>query len=247
MNIEANLSAIEADESLNEVLSGSKHLVKLLFLQRFSNFMKNSFRQVECLLPNNQDIKPTIINGISIDDNIAQYFWNFNRDRFNLRVIITDDVPITPSLKSLLNPDELFNSGIFNIIGYKIGGQIKEISLNNTPQDNKITVTDFQGYYGYYDSNTVYQEPEIFPLTLENYNQLFWGDNVDRYVQLDNEAELPNYLVEQRLFQVTIKDDIPVYLLSEEEKQNGLGNDNDDNDDNDKYKHLKDFLEDAMF
>lgn len=226
IDIMADLSAIEVDESLKEALFDNKHLIKLLFLQRFSNFMKHSFRQVECLLPNNCDIKLNAIRGIDIAKEIEQYFPHCNGDFFNLRVIITDDKPITQSLKLLLDYDELLYSGIFNIIGYKIDGQVKEIALDDMHKNGEIIVTDFLVTY---HSDTLYREPETFALTLENYNRLFFGDNVERYIQLDDDTDLPNYLVEQHLFHIINKDDIPVYFLSEAEKQNIRGNNTKEN------------------
>lgn len=220
IDIMADLSSIEADESLKEALSDNKHLIKLLFLQRFSNFMKNSFRQVECLLPNNCDIKLTATSSIEIAKEVEQYFPHCNGDFFNLRVIITDDKPIAQSLKPLLGYDELLYSGIFNIIGYKIDGQIKEIALDDMDKEGEIIVTDFLVTD---HSDTLYLEPETFKLTFENYNRLFFGDNVERYIQLDDDTDLPNYLIEQHLFHIINKDDIPVYFLSEAEKQNIKG------------------------
>lgn len=88
-------------------------------------------------------------------------------------------------------------------------------------KNGEIIVTDFLVTY---HSDTLYREPETFALTLENYNRLFFGDNVERYIQLDEDTDLPNYLIEQHLFRIINKDDIPVYFLSEAEKQNIRGN-----------------------
>lgn len=82
----------------------------------------------------------------------------------------------------------------------------------------QITVTDFQGTYSFGDIN--YQsKSETVDLTLENYNQLFWGDKADKYVQLENGESLPDYLVRQHLFTLRSVDDIAVHLLDDIEEQ----------------------------
>lgn len=213
IDIVADLSDIEMDESLLEAMFGEKYLIKLLIVQRFSNFIKRAFLQAECLLPNNQEINLTS-NDIEIDKNIKQYFRDYERNQFNLKVIIADDVPITQRFNSLLNSDEFFKlSHLFNVTSYTIGGKIKEIELDsNHLNGGQITVTDFQGAYSFGDIN--YQsKSETVDLTLENYNQLFWGDKADKYVQLENGERLPDYLVRQHLFTLRSADDITEYLL----------------------------------
>lgn len=215
IDIVADLSDIEADESLLESFLGAKYLIRLLFLQRFSNFIKRAFLQAECLLPNNQEIELTD-NKIEIDDNITGYFRDTKRSLFNLKVIIADDMPITHRLNSLLNSDEFFKlSHLFNITCYTISGKIKEIELNGKHLNGgEITVTDFQGTYSFGDIN--YQSKnETVDLTLENYNQLFWGDNADKYVQLENGESLPDYLKRQHLFTLRSADDILDHLLDD--------------------------------
>jgi hypothetical protein len=219
IDIVADLSDIEADESLLEAMFGEKYLIKLLIVQRFGNFIKRAFLQAECLLPNNQEIMLTS-NDIEIDKNIKKYFRDYERNQFNLKVIIADDVPITQRFNSLLNSDEFFKlSHLFNVTSYTIGGKIKEIELNdNHLNGGKITVTDFQGAYSFGDIN--YQpKSETVDLTLENYNQLFWGDKADKYVQLENGESLPYYLVRQHLFILISADDIPVHLLDDIDEQ----------------------------
>lgn len=219
IDIVADLSTIEVDESIKEALAGNQHLIKLLFLQRFSNFIKRTFLYSECLLPNNQEI--SLATGeTEIDDNISGYYKNFERSQFNLKIIITDDTSITHQLNSLLNSNEFFElSHLFNITCYTIGGKIKEIELNgNHLNGGKITVTDFQGAYSFGDIN--YQsKSETVDLTLENYNQLFWCDKADKYVQLENGESLPDYLVRQLLFTLRSADDIPVHLLDDIDEQ----------------------------
>lgn len=219
IDIVADLSAIEADESIKEALAGNQHLINLLFLQRFSNFIKRTFLYSECLLPNNQEINLTT-NETEIDDNIRGYYKNLERSQFNLKIIITDDTSITHQLNSLLNSNEFFElSHLFNITCYTIGGKIKEIELDgNHLNGGKITVTDFQGAYSFGDIN--YQsKSETVDLTLENYNQLFWSNNADKYVQLENGESLPDYLVRQHLFTLRSADDIPVHLLDNIDEQ----------------------------
>lgn len=213
IDIVADLSDIEADESLIEAMFGEKYLIKLLFLQRFSNFIKRAFLQAECLLPNNQEIDLTS-NDIEIDKNIKKYFRDYDRNQFNLKVIIADDVPITQRLNSLLNSDEFVKlSHLLNITCYTISGKIKEIELDsNHLNGGEITVTDFQGAYSFGDIN--YQsKSETVVLTLENYNQLFWGDKADKYAQLENGENLPQYFKRQHLFTLRNVDDIPEHLL----------------------------------
>lgn len=219
IDIVADLSDIEADETLIESMFGEKYLIKLLFVQRFNNFIKRAFLQAECLLPNNQEINLTS-NDIEIDKNIKKYFRNYERNQFNLKVIIVDDVPITQRFNSLLNSDEFFKlSHLFNITCYTIGGKIKEIELNdNHLNGGKITVTDFQGAYSFGDIN--YQsKSETVDLTLENYNQLFLSDKADKYVQLENGESLPDYLKRQHLFTLRNVEDIPTYLLDDIDEQ----------------------------
>ena len=219
IDIVADLSDIEADESLLESFLGAKYLIRLLFLQRFSNFIKRAFLQAECLLPNNQEIELTD-SKIEIDDNITGYFRDTERSLFNLKIIIADDMSITHRLNSLLNSDEFFKlSHLFNITCYTIGGKIKEIELDgNHLNGGQITVTDFQGTYSFGDIN--YQsKSETVDLTLENYNQLFWSDKADKYVQLENGESLPDYLVRQHLFTLRSADDIPVHLLDNIDEQ----------------------------
>lgn len=219
IDITADLSDIEADESIHEAMFRDKYLIKLLFLQRFSNFIKRAFLQAECLLPNNQEIMLTT-SEIEIDDNITGYFRDTKRSLFNLKVIIADDMPITHRLNSLLNSDEFFKlSHLFNITCYTISGKIKEIELdNNHLNGGEIAVTDFQGAYAFGDIN--YQsKSETVDLTLENYNQLFWGDKADKYVRLENGESLPDYLVRQHLFTLRSVDDIAVHLLDDIEEQ----------------------------
>lgn len=218
IDIVADLSDIEADESLIEAMFGEKYLIKLLFLQRFSNFIKRAFLQAECLLPNNQEIDLTS-NDIEIDKNIKKYFRDYDRNQFNLKVIIADDVPITQRLNSLLNSDEFVKlSHLLNITCYTISGKIKEIELDSNHLNGcEITVTDFQGAYSFGDIN--YQsKSETVVLTLENYNQLFWNNNADKYVQLENGESLPDYLVRQHLFTLRSADDISVHLLDDIEQ-----------------------------
>lgn len=218
IDIVADLSDIETDEPLLEAMFGEKYLIKLLIVQRFGNFIKRAFLQAECLLPNNQEIMLTS-NDIEIDKNIKKYFRDYERNQFNLKVIIADDVPITQRFNSLLNSDEFFKlSHLFNVTSYTIGGKIKEIELDdNHLNGGKITVTDFQGAYSFGDIN--YQpKSETVDLTLENYNQLFWGDNADKYVQLENGEILPDYLVRQHLFTLRSADDISVHLLDDIEQ-----------------------------
>lgn len=219
IDIVADLSNIEADESLIEAMFGEKYLIKLLFVQRFGNFIKRAFLQAECLLPNNQEINLTS-NDIEIDKNIKQYFRDYERNQFNLKVIIADDVPITQRFNSLLNSDEFFKlSHLFNVTSYTIGGKIKEIELDdNHLNGGQITVTYFQGTYSFGDIN--YQsKSETFDLTLENYNPLFLGDMADKYVQLENGESLPDYLKRQHLFTLRNVEDIPTYLLDDIDEQ----------------------------
>lgn len=219
IDITADLSDIEVDESLLEAMLGEKYLIRLLFLQRFSNFIKRAFLQAECLLPNNQEIMLTS-NDIEIDQNIKKYFRDYERNQFNLKVIIADDVPITQRLNSLLNSDEFFKlSHLFNITCYTISGKIKEIELDsNHLNGGEITVTDFQGAYSFGDIN--YQsKSETVDLTLENYNPLFLGDMTDKYVQLENGESLPDYLKRQHLFTLRNVEDIPTYLLDDIDEQ----------------------------
>lgn len=219
IDIVADLSTIEVDESIKEALAGNQHLIKLLFLQRFSNFIKRTFLYSECLLPNNQEI--SLATGeTEIDDNIRGYYKNFERSQFNLKIIITDDTSITHRLNPLLNSNEFFElSHLFNITCYTISGKIKEIELDgNHLNGGKITVTDFQGAYSFGDIN--YQsKSETVDLTLENYNQLFWGDKADKYVQLENGESLSHYLERQHLFTLRSADDIPVHLLDDIDEQ----------------------------
>lgn len=219
IDIVADLSDIEADESLIEAMFGEKYLIKLLFVQRFGNFIKRAFLQAECLLPNNQEINLTS-DDMEIAPNIKKYFRYYERNQFNLKVIIADDVPITQRFNSLLNSDEFFKlSHLFNITCYTIGGKIKEIELNdNHLNGGEITVTDFQGTYSFGDIN--YQsKSETVDLTLENYNQLFLSDKADKYVQLENGESLPDYLKRQHLFTLRNAEDIPTYLLDDIDEQ----------------------------
>lgn len=219
IDIVADLSTIEIDESIKEALADNQHLIKPLFLQRFSNFIKRAFLQAECLLPNNQEINLTS-NDIEIDKNIKQYFRDYERNQFNLKVIIADDVPITQSFNSLLNSDEFFKlSHLFNITCYTISGKIKEIELDdNHLNGGQITVTDFQGGYSFGDIN--YQsKSETVDLTLENYNPLFFGSDIDKYAQLENGESLSHYLVRQHLFTLRSVDNIAVHLLDDIEEQ----------------------------
>lgn len=218
IDIVADLSTIDVDESIKEALAGNQHLIKLLFLQRFSNFIKRTFLYSECLLPNNQEIN-LATNETEIDDNIRSYYKNFERSQFNLKIIITDDTSITHQLNSLLNSNKFFElSRLFNITCYTISGKIKEVSLDeNHLNGGEITVTEFQGVYDFGDIN--YQsKSETVDLTLENYNQLFWGDKADKYVQLENGESLPDYLVRQHLFTLRSVDDIAVHLLDDIEQ-----------------------------
>ena len=213
IDIVADLSDIEADESLLEAMFGEKYLIKLLIVQRFGNFIKRAFLQAECLLPNNQEIMLTS-NDIEIDKNIKKYFRDYERNQFNLKVIIADDVPITQRFNSLLNSDEFFKlSHLFNVTSYTIGGKIKEIALDeNHLNGGEIAVTEFQGAYSFGDIN--YQsKSETVDLTLENYNLLFLGSDADKYVQLENGESLPDYFERQHLFTLSNSDDIPVHLL----------------------------------
>lgn len=213
IDIVADLSTIEVDESIKEALAGNQHLIKLLFLQRFSNFIKRTFLYSECLLPNNQEIN-LATNETEIDDNIRSYYKNFERSQFNLKIIITDDVSITHQLNSLLNFNEFFElSHLFNITCYTISGKIKEIAFDdNYFNGGKITVTEFHNAYDFGDIN--YQsKSETVDLTLENYNPLFFGSDTDKYVQLDNGESLPHYLERQHLFTLSNVGDIPVHLL----------------------------------
>lgn len=219
INIVADLSTIEVDESIKEALAGNQHLIKLLFLQRFSNFIKRTFLYSECLLPNNQEIN-LATNETEIDDNIRSYYKNFDRSQFNLKIIITDDMSVTRQFNSLLNSNEFFElSRLFNITCYTISGKIKEIALDeNHLNGGEITVTEFQGVYDFGDIN--YQsKSETVELTLENYNPLFFGNDADKYVQLENGESLPHYLERQHLFTLSNADDIPVHLLDHIDEQ----------------------------
>jgi len=71
IDIVADLSDIETDESLLEAMFGEKYLIKLLIAQRLGNFIKRAFLQAECLLPNNQEINLTS-NDTEIDKNIKK-------------------------------------------------------------------------------------------------------------------------------------------------------------------------------
>lgn len=213
IDIVADLSTIEVDESIKEALADNKHLINLLFLQRFSNFIKRTFLYSECLLPNNQEIN-LATGETEIDDNIRGYFKDTERSQFNLKIIITDDTSITHRLNSLLNSNEFFElSHLFNITCYTISGKIKEIALDeNHLNGGEITVTDFKGTYSFGDIN--YQsKSETVDLTLDNYNQLFFGSDADKYAQLENDESLPRYLERQHLFTLSNVDDIPVHLL----------------------------------
>lgn len=219
IDIEADLSAIETDESIKEALAGNQHLINLLFLQRFSNFIKRAFLRTECLLPNNQEIELTT-GETKIDDNIRGYFKDTERSQFNLKIIITDDTSITHRLNSLLNSNEFFElSHLFNITCYTISGKIKEIALDeNHLNGGEIAVTEFQGAYSFGDIN--YQsKSETIDLTLENYNPLFFDSDTDKYVQLENGESLSHYLERQHLFTLSNADDIPVYLLDNIDEQ----------------------------
>ena len=213
IDIVADLSTIEVDESIKEALADNKHLINLLFLQRFSNFIKRIFLYSEFLLPNNQEIN-LATGETEINDNIRGYFKDTERSQFNLKIIITDDVSITHQLNSLLNFNEFFElSHLFNITCYTISGKIKEIALDeNHLNGGKITVTEFQGAYSFGDIN--YQsKSETVDLTLDNDNPLFFGSDADKYVQLESGESLSHYLVRQHLFTLSNADDIPVHLL----------------------------------
>ena len=218
IEIVADLSTIEVDESIKEALADNKHLINLRFLQRFSNFIKRTFLYSECLLPNHQEIN--IASGeTEIDDNIRGYFKDTERSQFNLKIIITDDTSITHRLNSLLNSNEFFElSHLFNITCYTISGKIKEIALDeNHLNGGEIAVTEFQGAYSFGDIN--YQsKSETVDLTLENYNLLFLGSDADKYVQLENGESLPDYLARQHLFTLRSADDISVHLLDDIEQ-----------------------------
>lgn len=77
IDIVADLSTIDVDESIKEALADNKHLINLLFLQRFSNFIKRTFLYSECLLPNNQEIN-LATGETEIDDNIRGYLKILN-------------------------------------------------------------------------------------------------------------------------------------------------------------------------
>ena len=219
IDIVADLSAIEVDESIKEALADNKHLINLLFLQRFSNFIKRTFLYSECLLPNNQEIN-LATGETEIDDNIRGYFKDTERSQFNLKIIITDDTSITHQLNSLLNSNEFFElSHLFNITCYTISGKIKEIALDeNHLNGGEIAVTEFQGAYSFGDIN--YQsKSETVDLTLENYNLLFLGSDADKYVQLENGESLPDYFERQHLFTLSNSDDVPVHLLDHIDEQ----------------------------
>lgn len=219
IDIVADLSTIDVDESIKEALADNKHLINLLFLQRFSNFIKRTFLYSECLLPNNQEID-LATGETEIDDNIRGYYKNFERSQFNLKIIITDDTSITHQLNSLLNSNEFFElSHLFNITCYTISGKIKEITLDEKHLNGgEITVTEFQGAYSFGDIN--YQsKSETVDLTLENYNLLFLGSDADKYVQLENGESLPDYFERQHLFTLSNSDDIPVHLLDNIDEQ----------------------------
>lgn len=219
IDIVADLSTIDVDESIKEALADNKHLINLLFLQRFSNFIKRTFLYSECLLLNNQEIN-LATGETEIDDNIRGYFKDTERSQFNLKIIITDDTSITHRLNSLLNSNEFFElSHLFNVTSYTIGGKMKEIELDGKHLNSgEITVTDFQGTYSFGDIN--YQsKSETVDLTLENYNQLFLSDKADKYVQLENGESLPDYLKRQHLFTLRNAEDIPTYLLDDIDEQ----------------------------
>ena len=219
IDIVADLSTIDVDESIKEALADNKHLINLLFLQRFSNFIKRTFLYSECLLPNNQEIN-LATGETEIDDNIRGYYKNFERSQFNLKIIITDDTSITHQLNSLLNSNEFFElSHLFNITCYTISGKIKEIALDeNHLNGGEIAVTEFQGAYSFGDIN--YQsKSETVDLTLENYNLLFLGSDADKYVQLENGESLPDYFERQHLFTLSNAYNIPVHLLDHIDEQ----------------------------
>lgn len=171
------------------------------------------------MLPNNQEI--SLATGeTKMDDNIRGYFKDTERNQFNLKIIITDDGMITHQLNSLLNSSEFFElSHLFNITCYTISGKIKEIMLDeNHLNGGEITVTEFQSAYSFGDIN--YQSKnETVDLILENYNQLFFGSDADKYVQLENGESLSDYLVRQHLFTLRSADDIPVHLLDNIDEQ----------------------------
>lgn len=226
IDLTLDLRSLRCDPKLKLVLGEyPRDYYHVLFVQKFVDLIRFYHKDSTVTLPNNIEIDFSS-EKYRQDEALVSYFSNNSSLKYTLKVVLIGKKPLTDVVNKLFQFDlfktELTRLPVFYYSYYEAIGKYREVVVDlNDANNNEIITGDFkfvnngQHLHTYNHDNSI---PRAFraerngitphnydsyyhsiPLTLENFNKTFFGDDVRNYIVLEDDSALPK-LLQKHLF-----------------------------------------------
>ena len=227
IDLTLDLHSLRCDPKLKLVLGElPRDYYHVLFVQKFADLIRFYYKDSTVTLPNNIEIDFSS-EKYRQDDALVSYFSNNNSLKYTLKVVLVGQKPLTEVVSKLFQFDslntELTRLPVFYYSYYEVVGKYREVVVDLNDADNNAIITgDFkfvnndQHLHAYNSYNST---PRAFrvdlngiiphsydsyysslPLTLKNFNETFFGNDIHSYIVLEDESELSELLQKHLLF-----------------------------------------------
>lgn len=227
IDLTLDLHSLRCDPELRLVLGEyPRDYYHVLFVQKFADLIRFYYKDSTVTLPNNIEIDFSS-EKYRQDDVLVSYFSNNQSLKYTLKVVLVGKKPLTEVVNKLFQFDslnaELTRLPVFYYSYYEAVGKYREVVVDLNDADNNAIITgDFKFVnngqhlhtYDYHNSTPRAFRVDLngitphnydayyhsLPLTFKNFNETFFGDDVDNYVVWEDESELPELLEKYSLF-----------------------------------------------
>lgn len=228
IDLTLDLHSLRCDPELKLVLGEyPRDYYHVLFVQKFVDLIRFYYKDSTVTLPNNIEIDFSS-EKYRQDDALVSYFSNNTSLKYTLKVVLVGEEPLTDVVNKLFQFDllnkELARLPVFYYSYYEAVGKYREVVVDlNDANNNAIITGDFkfvnngQHLHTYDHHNSA---PRAFksahndvtphnydayyhsiPLTLKNFNETFFGDDVDNYIVWEDDGTLPKLLQKHLMFE----------------------------------------------
>ena len=227
IDLTLDLHSLRCDPKLRLVLGEyPRDYYHVLFVQKFVDLIRFYHKDSTVTLPNNIEIDFSS-EKYRQDDALVSYFSNNQSLKYTLKVVLVGKKPLTEVVNKLFQFDslnaELTRLPVFYYSYYEAVGKYREVVVDlNDANNNAIITGDFkfvnngQHLHTYDHHNSA---PLAFksahngitphnydayyhsiPLTLNYFNETFFGDDVDDYIVWEDDVALPKLLQKHLMF-----------------------------------------------
>lgn len=228
IDLTLDLRSLRCDPELKLVLGEyPRDYYHVLFVQKFVDLIRFYYKDSSVTLPNNIEIDFSS-EKYRQDDALVSYFSNNTSLKYTLKVVLIGKKPLIDVVNKLFQFDlldaELARLPVFYYSYYEAVGKYREVVVDlNDANNNAIITGDFkfvnngQHLHTYDHHNSA---PRAFksahndvtphnydayyrsiPLTLKNFNESFFGDDVDNYIVWEDDGALPKLLQKHLMFE----------------------------------------------